>query len=152
MTRHLASYLIFNLIFILALSSCTQVPTHISGADLEIKFAQGPVINASQDLSMFMTNTSTACIEFPDDFGIKIYYQENGYWTETGNLITYPSPQNNRLDPNGQPFDTTAIFLRPVLSNMQIDGPLTMKATIEGHLCDDPSASIEKDIRFTVVP
>jgi len=66
--------------------SCSPTPQRVSGSDLAIKFVEGPDIKASEDLTFLVINMSTACIEFPDDFGIKIYYlDKNDAWVETNN-------------------------------------------------------------------
>ena len=133
-------------------SACAPATPRVSGTDIVLTYATGPVIKASEELDVFITNTSQGCINFPDDFGLRIFYRQNGSWVETGNLMKYMPPQNNHLGPHGEPFETTSVSLIPSLSHVQIREPLALKATIRGYSCHDPAAVVEKDIPFTVVP
>jgi hypothetical protein len=137
---------------ILISSGCTPALKQITGADLELAYASGPVIKSTEYLNVFVTNMSQGCVEFSHDFGLKIYFTQNGSWVETGNMVRYPDPKPIELQPNGGLFDDTAVSLRPTLSGEEITGPITLKATIHGNVCNNPSSVIEKDIPFTVVP
>ncbi len=143
-------FLSFALVFFSA--ACTPQARPVSSSDIAVAYVTGPAIAASQELDVFITNMSQGCVEFPDDFGIKIYYQQNGSWTETGNLIQYLPHQNNRLESHGAPLDTTSISLRPDLSRIQIGQSLAFKAIIRGNRCSDTNVVVEKEIPFTVTP
>ena len=154
MIRHIKSQLslIVGLMLVLISSACMPSQKQITGADLELAYASGPVINSTEYLDVFVTNMSQGCIEFSHDLGLKIYLERNGSWVETGNLVSYPDLKIIELHPNGESFDSTAVSLRPSLSGNEITGPINLKATIHGNICNNPSAVIEKDIPFTVVP
>ena len=147
------SSLVIGFLSAMVLMSCSPTPQRVSGSDLAIKFVEGPDIKASEDLTFLVINMSTACIEFPDDFGIEIYYySKNDSWTQTSNLETYVHPMNNKLEPHGNLLDIKVVILTPGLSASQISGPTAMKVTIKGNICNDPKAIVEKEIPFTVTP
>jgi hypothetical protein len=147
------SSLVIGFLSAMVLMSCSPTPQRVSGSDLAIKFVEGPDIKASEDLTFLVINMSTACIEFPDDFGIKIYYlDKNDAWVETNNLGTYLHPQNNKLEPYGNPLDLKAVYVRPRLSTPVVGNPIAMRVTIKGNICNDPTTIVEKEIPFTVTP
>lgn len=134
------------------LSGCAATPMPVSGEDLQITYATGPMIPATQYLAVFITNMSMDCVEFPDDFGIRIWYRDGATWKPTGNLWEYESPQHNRLERHGSPYDTTSFSLKPDLQGIDSKAPVDFKATIKGHACNQASEVVEKDIPFTVMP
>lgn len=154
MIRHtkLQLSLIVGLMLVLISSACMPSQKQITGADLELAYASGPIIKSTEYLYVFITNMSQGCIEFPHDFDLKIYFEKNGSWVETGNLESYPDLKSIQLSPNGETLDTSTVVLRPSLSGVQIAAPITLKATIHGNVCNHPNTVVEKEIPFTVVP
>lgn len=137
---------------LVATAACSQTAKTVTPADLTLTYASGPTLERSDELDVFITNMSGGCVQFPDDFGIRIFYERAGQWVETGNLMSYAPGQDNHVAPRGDPFQTTSVSLIPDLRHVEIKGVLRMKATIEGSICGTPSAKIEKEIPFAVAP
>lgn len=99
-----------------------------------------------------VVNRSDYCVFFPYDYGIKIYLKAGEIETEIENTVTYLNPEDVRLVEKNNVGSQGAIVLRPDLTNIVIDAPQEFRATITGHLCDDETVEITKEIIFFVVP
>lgn len=116
-------------------------------------FQKGNQIKAGSGLSVSVINRSGYCLIFPYDYGVKkIYLQRNGEELEISNTVDYifledaPTVDKIDIDSSG------SVLLAPDLTNIVIDAPQEFRATITGHLCDDETVEITKDIIFFVVP
>jgi hypothetical protein len=154
---------ILGIVIILIMAGCTQSSQLINGNAIRVEFINGPELHLDfvKELNQYQTstltfrikNTSQTCITFPYDFGIKIYYENNGSWIETDNMFQYfPKDKDVLLDSVGNIDSDMVVNLSPDIQNVQISTIVNFKATIQGHLCKDKSVVVEKEIPFTVLP
>ncbi len=115
-------------------------------------FQQGNQVKAGWGLEARVVNRSDYCVFFPYDYGIKIYLKAGEIETEIANTVTYLNPEDVRLVEKNNVGSQGAIVLRPDIANIAIDAPQEFRATITGHLCDDQTVEITKEIIFFVVP
>lgn len=119
---------------------------------LDVTFLRGPDINSSQNVSLVIKNLSDYCMVFPYDFGIKLWVEVNGDWEDIDNMVQYRPEEDIYLEPAGDLFSVMGVSLFPDLSNFPLPEKTNFKAMLIGHLCDDATVVIEKDIFFTVSP
>jgi hypothetical protein len=122
------------------------------GDRLEITFLRGPEIHTLQNVSLVITNLSEYCIVFPFDFGIELWVDVNDVWEEIDNMVQYIPEEDIYLEPVGESFSTMGVSIRPDLSDFPLLEKTDFKAILSGHLCDDISVIVEKEILFTVSP
>lgn len=148
--------LLISVILIPVLASCanlSETSQTVSSDAIQVEYINGPELHISDTLSFRIKNTSKACITFPYDFGLKIYYMNQDSWAETGNLVQYPAVgQDITLQPTGNLFSERSVYLHPDTSKLKINAPTDFKAIIQGHLCNNKTIVIEKEILFTVSP
>lgn len=154
---------IFWICIFLTLVGCGYSSQSITGDVFQVEFVKGPDLHLeyvkelniyrSETLEFWIKNTSQACITFPYNFGIRIYYENNGAWVEVGNEFQYlPNVQDIEIQPSGQLFSQNDIELVPDIHNIQITSTAKFKADIQGYLCKDKKVVVEKEIPFTVSP
>ena len=116
-------------------------------------FQQENQVKAGWGLEARVMNRSDYCVIFPYDYGIKIYFRKaGGEDVEVSNTVNYTflenAPMVERIDGGSQ----GSIMLAPDLTNITVNAPREFRATITGHLCDDETVEITKEIIFFVVP
>ncbi|MGB8213993.1 MAG: hypothetical protein WCE68_10590 [Anaerolineales bacterium] len=130
--------------------------SHDSIADaIKITYRKGTEVQIADPLYFSITNTSTDCISYPIDYGLKIIMEQNDKWAAVADTVVYQSqPGQNEvlLDPEGGVFSERVVVAEPDLTNITLAGPTNFQAIITGHLCNDKSVVIEKRVPFVVTP
>lgn len=146
---------LLSIIPFLLLTSCisimpTKTPEEISDAlTLEYPFGKG-----NQDygqVTVWITNTSTYCIVFPTDFGIKLFVNINGNTSEIPNRTIYLGDRSNYLRPKGNLESTMGLVFSPDSSLFNSTREAQFYAEITGHICDEESTTITKVIPFMII-
>jgi hypothetical protein len=112
----------------------------------------GPEIQNTESLISFIKNTSSSCMVFPYNYGVKIYMERNGSWVDVPNMTDYRSKEDIQLLPAGNMDSDNVVVLRPNLLDVELQAPTNFRAVLNGHLCDDENVLIKKIVPFTVVP
>jgi hypothetical protein len=136
------------------LSSCSHAseqPVVISDS-IDVEYQPDQQIGINEDLTIWITNQSKYCIEFPIDIGIRIVAKQTGDWIEVPNLVTYSGNIPIQLKPKGDVFSKKAVIVWPDVTGLSLVDPTDFLAIITGHLCDDESTVVEKKIPFIVIP
>jgi hypothetical protein len=144
--------LIIGLLIIFSMCACTSTQGQNPADAIEITYETGPEIHKTDDLEFWAKNTSTNCVVFPYDYGIKIFREVDGIWVETPNLTEYFPRQDKYLREAKNVFSEELLILMPDLSKIQLQGPTNFRAVLNGHLCNDENVVIEKIVPFTVIP
>lgn len=132
-------------------SNTTLTPNEISDS-LEISYQVGPEIQIYSYVQALVKNPTTYCIVFPLDYGMKIYSEENGNNVEIKNRTVYIGDKPNYLKAISDIESFVLVVISPDTSQLIINQPINFYAEITGHLCDDESVVIKKQIPFVVVP
>jgi len=119
---------------------------------INISYKIGPNVSDYKVIEVELNNTSNYCIEFPPDYGIKIYMDENGKITEIGNNTTYIGDKPRYLQPKGNIASKRGILFSPRVSDQKIIDSIIFYAEVTGQLCNDPSIIIQRKIPFSVSP
>lgn len=145
---------VLTLIVLLGLTSCTKPAPNTAGVSdlLVITYDSGPGIGIGDNLEFWIKNESDRCISFPVDYGLKLFVKANQTWDQVPNLATYVGEEPNVLESKGGTFSEDAVIARPDVSQLDLAGPTDFYASVTGHLCDDGSVIVEKEIPFTVTP
>jgi hypothetical protein len=145
----------FILFFIGINVSCSNElsqPTDIA-TSIEITYQTGPEISPGGEVLAWINNTTDNCINFPTDFGIKVFVLQGEDWLEVQNLVTYESDEPQVvLEPKGEMFSRNLVHIWPDVSSLIITEPVDSYALITGHLCEDENYAIEKKIPFVIIP
>jgi hypothetical protein len=99
-------------------------------------------------VSLWLENLNSECIEFPYDFGIKIYFYKNGEKIEIKNMMEYIPHDNITLGAKGEFFAERAVSFTPDLSNLLIDDSAHFLIQISGVMCKS-GQSFTQEIPFT---
>jgi hypothetical protein len=119
---------------------------------IDVSYQTGPRIGVNQDLTVWIKNQTAYCVSFPPDYGIKIFAETSDGWTEVSNLVTFVGNQPRSLKPKGDIFSERSIDVRPDVSALMLSQPTNFYVSISGHLCNDETVLVEKEIPFVVVP
>jgi len=142
------------LFLIVALCSCASPEDKNQGISdpIVVTYITGPEIEMTDLLDFWVKNTSDECIVFPFDFGAKILLDNNGSWIEINNLARYHPEEDIYLRAAGNIFSENAVGLQPDYSSIVLQENTDLLVVITGHLCEDDSVIIEKQIPFVVKP
>lgn len=103
-------------------------------------------------LNVAISNNSKACIEYPVNYDLEIYLLEDGEEKRIADATQYIGDRPFYLKPSGEFGSLHTLSISPDLSDRNVATPLELKAKIIGHLCDDESVEIVKEVNFFVVP
>ncbi len=136
------------------LTSCSKnsdTPIAISNS-IEIAYSPSSEMEVGNQMEAILINKTKHCIQFPLVDGLEIYATQNGTWVKVPSLVTILGDQNLYLEPKGKPLSRRSIDIQPDISSLEIQNPTSFRVLLTGHLCDDESIKIEKEIPFTVGP
>ena len=150
---------LFILIMTIVLSDCSSPSTPQSSDianSIDVSYITGPQVDLPTGvnplLSAWITNQTKYCINFPPDYGIKVFAETSDGWTEIPNRVKYISDHPVLLKPKGDIFSQHSLDAQPDLSALTLTQPTNFYVEISGHLCDDEKVIIEKKIPFVVAP
>ncbi len=146
--------IVSGVVIIILLSGClkqSDAPTMIANS-IEITYSPSPEMKVGYQMEVLLKNTTKYCVQFPLVDGLEIYANQNGAWVKVPNLVTILGDENLYLESKDKPLSRRSIDIQPDISSLEIQNPTSFRALLTGHLCDDESIKIEKEIPFTVVP
>jgi hypothetical protein len=149
--------LLFSILTIAILSSCTKSidqPAEIADS-IVLFYPTGPqmgVIDYLDGFNVWIKNETKYCINFPPDYGIKVFAEIGNVVIEVPNLVTYLGTQPILLEPKGEDFSEHSVSVWPDVINLELKMPTNFYAQITGYLCDDEGVAVIKKIPFIVVP
>jgi hypothetical protein len=122
---------------------------------LDITNLNGSSVRLNTVISLYIKNKTSDCIEFPYNFGVKIFAYQNHGWIEVPDNIIYASHKDVILDPRGLNVDAV-VALQPDYATLgAISNKFRMRIVMIGHLCKNgiPSNFNTADyIELNVVP
>jgi hypothetical protein len=132
-------------------SSSDQQPVNIADS-IDVSYQTGPKISTHETLTIWIVNQTNYCISFPPGFGIRIFAETNNGWVEVQNTGKYLGSDPSLLKPQGDIFSQGIIDAQPDISQLAITKATNFYLEISGHLCDDDTVIVKKEIPFIVVP
>lgn len=138
-------------------TSTQSIETNIPRTDqgevkLDVIFLRGPDIHSTENISLILKNLSDKGVNFPYDMGVRIWAQGDDSWIEVNSMVQYRPYEDRILDPFGSFFSEMAVSIRPDLTDYPLVGKTNFKAILAGHLCEDDTIVVEKEISFSISP
>lgn len=118
---------------------------------LSYSFQNNQEVKKDEPIRVWIENQSAYCIEFPYDFGLNIFI-DNENPEKIINITQYSIQKPIILNSKDKEFSAIYLTFYPDLSGITISKPQNFYAEINGHLCTDESKEITKKIPFVVFP
>jgi hypothetical protein len=143
------------LMFLVAVTAgCSNEPSQPAeiASLIEIVYQTGPEISAGGSVDAVLENKSNQCIHFPVDLNTKVFVEQHGDWIEVENQITYLGDSPVLLQPKGDIWSSTLVYIQPDTSELTVTEPVDSYALVTGNLCENEDVVIEKKIPFVIIP
>jgi hypothetical protein len=102
---------------------------------IEVSVWDAPTIS-HDDINLYIQNKTNDCIVFPNDFGIKIFYNQEGSWKSLPNLVRTQNTEIITLTSIDDFESDAVVFIRPDYRELT-KRPKTLRIVFEANLCED---------------
>ncbi|MFZ5902901.1 MAG: hypothetical protein ACOYZ8_05055 [Chloroflexota bacterium] len=146
------------LVLWIGVTSCSNSGAKLS--PLSIRYLNGTSFENSAStfrvsenfsISIQLENTNKVCIVFPYDFGVEIFYEQDGILREVDNLMEYVPHDNVTIDGKGSLFPIEILTITPDIEDLSISEPINFTAKITGAICKTNEVFVQ-EIPFTIAP
>jgi hypothetical protein len=112
-----------------------QIP--LGQMNKQLRFYVPPEANTfkvGDHLGLVLENYSGKVIDFPEDYGVKIYIEKDGQWLPVENDILYPSGEKQVLPKEQLQFGGIMVVVNPAVNGNQ---PVTVRVVVTGNISSE---------------